>query len=85
MLCLQIDNEDEHVVSGDAKGVIRVFNLWTGKMINRLPGKALPIQSLRFSRAQKYQLLSASCDGTIRLSHILTTKTLFEIKEENDN
>ena len=30
-------------------------------------------------------MLSASCDGTIKMSHILTTKRIWEIKEENQN
>ncbi len=36
--CLKLDNEDEHAVSGSSKGIIRVFNLWSGKQINKIYG-----------------------------------------------
>lgn len=36
--CLKLDNEDEHAVSGSSKGIIRVFNLWSGKQINKING-----------------------------------------------
>lgn len=45
VMCLRVDNDDEHVVSGCSKGMIRIFNLWSGKLINRIAGnkQQLPI------------------------------------------
>ena len=86
-MCLRVDNDDEHVVSGCSKGMIRIFNLWSGKLINKIVGnkQQMPIQSLHFKNKQKYHLLTASTDGTIQMNHILTNKNIYEIKEENEN
>ena len=41
VMCVRLDNEDEHAVSGSSKGIIRVFNLWSGKQINKINGNDL--------------------------------------------
>jgi WD repeat-containing protein 61 len=54
------------VASGGMDGIINVFDVATGKLVNTLEGLAMPIRSLAFSHSFQL-LLIASDDGQIKI------------------
>jgi WD40 repeat protein len=70
-------SKDNQVAAGDLDGVVRIWNLETGKIVRRLKDHSKEVTSVACSPDGKV-LASASMDGTVRFWDS-TTGDLFRI------
>lgn len=91
VFCIKIDEEDSFLAGGTTDGVIRVYSLANGNLINNLVGSDTytPTTCLRwrphaFPSKSKAILLSGNADGNISQWHAGSGKIIHQIIEKNN-
>lgn len=67
--------DGQQIASGAIDGMIKLFDVETGKVVNTLEGHAMPIRSLTFSPDNKY-LVTASDDCYIKIYDVPTGEVI---------
>jgi uncharacterized protein with WD repeat len=82
--CVAFRPDGKHLATGDGAGVIRVWNLASGKIAHTLRGHAAQVTALAFTPDAK-ALVSASWDHSIRRWDLATEKSTVTIKGDPRN
>ncbi len=98
VFCSKFDPEDRYIACGYGDGVVRIFNLETGKLAFSLSGNSpigsfleeMPVTGLRWrpqsaSLKTMNVLVSVQADGSIKHWHATSGKCLHSRNDDPDN
>ncbi len=95
IFCCRLDPEDRYAACGYGDGVIRIFNMETGKLAFQLSGQSgfhdeMPITSLRWRPQSSTMktlnvLVSTQANGSIKHWHVSSGKCLHQRCDDEDN
>ncbi|KAH9422667.1 WD repeat-containing protein 61 [Dermatophagoides pteronyssinus] len=74
-MCIAIRNDSKQIAGGAIDGMIKLYDVETGKIMTTLEGHAMPIRSLAFSSDGKY-LISGSDDCHVKVYEVKTGELL---------